>query len=185
MAAVRLWCNWGYRGGPWKSNPADEGFFPWLGCWYLDLLDCVFAAPPQRATVTGGYASNGRLMDHGWCSLEYPADRIGRFEFSLVAVDGLEVGLHVLGTAGEADADLVRGQLRHRGPDAAWHESDHPASLPACGFVGMRECLTSFIESIRTGLPPAADLSVSRRVHTAMLACSHAEATGRLTHGPV
>lgn len=47
MASVRLWCNWGYGGGQWKYNPEEEGFFPWLGCWYLDLLDYVFAAPPS------------------------------------------------------------------------------------------------------------------------------------------
>jgi hypothetical protein len=41
----------------------------------------------------------------------------------------------------------------------------------------MRECLAAFVDSIRTGLAPAADLSVARRVHSAMLACSQAEAT--------
>ena len=92
MASVCLWCNWGYGGGRWNYNPEEEGFFPWLGCWYLDLLDYVFATPPEQATVTGGYAANGRLMDHGWASLAYPAGRIGRFDFNLVAVAGLKVG---------------------------------------------------------------------------------------------
>lgn len=175
MAAVRLWCNWGYGGGRWKSNPAEEGFFPWLGCWYLDLLDYVFAAAPKRATVTGGYAANGRLMDHGWGSLEYPAGRIGRFEFNLVAVGGLEVGLTVLGSRGAAEAELIHGGLRWRGPDGAWHEATHSASQPACGFVGMRECLAGFIESVRSGLPSETGLEVARRVHAAMLACAEAE----------
>lgn len=176
MASVCLWCNWGYGGGRWNYNPEEEGFFPWLGCWYLDLLDCVFAAPPERATVTGGRAANGRLMDHGWASLEYPAGRIGRFEFNLVAVDGLEVGLHVLGSSGEAEADVIRGGFRWRGPDGVWHEATHPASEPDCGFVGMRECLSEFIESVRTGLPSETDIEVARRVHAAMLACAQAEA---------
>jgi predicted dehydrogenase len=177
MASVRLWCNWGYGGGRWSYNPQQEGFFPWLGCWYLDLLDCVFAAAPERATVTGGHASNGRLMDHGWASLEYPAGRIGRFEFNLVAVAGLEVGLSVLGSSGEADADLIRGGLRWCGPDGAWHEALHPAFQPACGFVGMRECLNGFLQSVRTRRPPKAGVEVARRVHAAMLACADAEAS--------
>jgi predicted dehydrogenase len=176
MASVRLWCNWGYGGGRWNYDPQEEGFFPWLGCWYLDLLDCVFAAAPERATVTGGYAANGRLMDHGWGSLEYPAGRIGRFDFNLVAVDGLEVGLSVLGSAGELDIDVIRGVLRWRGPDGAWHESTHPASQPACGFVGMRECLSRFIESVRAGLPSEANIEIARRVHAAMVGCAQAEA---------
>jgi predicted dehydrogenase len=176
-ASVRLWCNWGYGGGRWKSNPAEEGFFPWLGCWYLDLLDCVFAAAPVRATVTGGYAANGRLMDHGWASLEYGVGRIGRFEFNLVAVGGLEVGLSVLGSRGEAQADLTEGRLRWRGPDNVWHEAAHPALQPACGFVGMRECLGGFIESVRRGLAAGGDVEVARRVHAAMLECAAAEAS--------
>lgn len=175
VAAVRLWCNWGYGGGRWKSDPAEEGFFPWLGCWYLDLLDCVFAAAPQQATVTGGYAFNGRLMDHGWASLEYGAGRIGRFEFNLIAVAGLEVGLRVLGTRGEAEADLIEGRLRWRGGDV-WHEAAHPASQPACGFVGLRECLAGFIEAARNGRAAQTDIEIARRVHAAMLLCAVAEA---------
>jgi predicted dehydrogenase len=176
MASVGLWCNWGYGGGRWNCNPEEEGFFPWLGCWYLDLLDYVFAAPPERATVTGGYAANGRLMDHGWSSLEYPAGRIGRFDFNLVAVDGLAVSLRVLGDGGEADVDVIRGVFRWRRPGDDWHEEDYPASQPVCGFVGMRECLSAFIEAIRAGLPSEADTGVARRVHAAMLACAQAEA---------
>ncbi len=177
MATVHLCCNWGYGGGQWKYNPQEEGFFPWLGCWYLDVLDCVFAAAPERATVTGGYAANGRLMDHGWASLQYPAGRIGRFDFNLVAVSGLEVGLSVLGSRGEAEADLIRGGLRWRGPGGVWEETAHPASQPACGFVGMRECLSGFIESVRTGMPWEPHVEIARRVHTAMLMCAQAEAT--------
>jgi predicted dehydrogenase len=175
MASIRLWCNWGFGGGRWNYNPEQEGFFPWLGCWYLDVLDCAMAAAPQRATVTGGHAANGRLMDHGWCSLEYAGGGIGRFEFNLVAVDGLEINVSVLGTGGEAELDLVRGTLRWRGADRAWHERSHPAAQPACGFVGMRECLSGFIEAVRSGRAPEAGLEVARRVHAAMLACATAE----------
>lgn len=176
MASVSLRCNWGHNGGLWNDNPADQGLFPGLGCWYLDLLDCVFAVPPERATVTGGYAANGRLMDHGWSSLEYPAGRIGRFEFNLIAVDEREVGLRVLGDGGEANVDVIRGILRWRQPLGGWHEATHPASEPVCGFVGMRECLRAFVESVRTGTPPEANLGVAHRVHAAMLTCAQAEA---------
>jgi predicted dehydrogenase len=176
MASVGLWCNWGYGGGRWNCNPEEEGFFPWLGCWYLDLLDYVFAASPERATVTGGYAANGRLMDHGWSSLEYPAGRIGRFDFNLVAVDGLAVNLRVLGSGGEADVDVIHGLFRWRTPVGDWHEQTHPASQPVCGFVGMRECLTAFIEAVQAGPPSEADTTVARRVHAAMLGCAQAEA---------
>ena len=176
MAKIRLWCNWGYGGGDWSQNPEKEGFFPWLGCWYLDVLDCVFEAPPLRAGVAGGHAANGHLMDHGWATLEYPNGRIGQFEFNLVAVAGLDIRLAILGTQGELEADLSSGHCRWRAADAAWQEACHPASQPAHGFEGMRECLVDFLDAVGSNRPPRADVEVARRVHAAMLACARAEA---------
>jgi len=175
MAKIRLWCNWGYGGGKWNRNPEEEGFFPWLGCWYLDVLDCVFESPPLTASVVGGHAANGRLMDHGWAMLEYPNGRIGQFEFNLVAVAGLDIRLSVLGTQGELEADLGSGHCRWRTADAAWQEAVHPASQPVHGFEGMRECLVDFLDAVGSNRAPKADVEVARRVHAAMLACARAE----------
>ena len=175
MARIRLWADWGYGGGSWNYNPEDEGFFPWLGCWYLDVLDCVFEVPPLRANVVGGRAMNGRLLDHGWAALEYGDGRIGEFEINLVAVEGLDVRLIVLGTKGELEADLISGVCRRRGEDAVWHEDVHPASEPVCGFAGMRECIVDFATAVRKHRPPQADAEVCSRVHQAMLACMAAE----------
>ena len=176
MAKIRLWCDWGYGGGDWSQNPEEEGFFPWLGCWYLDVLDCVFEDPPLEAAVVGGHAANGRLMDHGWASLEYPGDRIGQFEFNLVAPAGLDIRLGVLGTGGEVEADLKSGQCRRRGTDGVWQEATYPASEPAHGFEGMRECIADFLDAVASGRRPKADVEVARRVHAAMLACARSEA---------
>ena len=107
MAKVRLWCDWGYGGGNWNEEVEEEGFFLWLGCWYLDVLDMVFQTEPTRATVVGGYAMNGKLMDHGWATLNYPDNRIGQVEFSLVAVEGTEITLTIDGTNGHIQADLI------------------------------------------------------------------------------
>ncbi len=179
MAEARLWANWGYGGGKWNQNPEAEGFFPWLGCWYLDLLDCVFGAPPTSAKVAGGYAMNGRLMDHGWATLDYGSNRIGQFEFSLVAVDGLSVSVHVLGSKGEAHAELTDGSLRWRDEAAEWREETHDCSRPMHGFVGMRESITGFVQAIQAGTEAEAGLAVARRVHEAMLMCHGAEARAR------
>jgi predicted dehydrogenase len=176
MAKIRLWCDWGYGGGDWNQNPEQEGFFPWLSCWYFDVLDCVFEAPPLRASVVGGQAANGRLMDHGWATLEYPAGRIGQFEFNLVAPAGLEIRLSVLGTQGELEADLGSGQFRWRTAGTAWQEACHPASQPVHGFVGMWECLVDFLDAVGSNRAARADVEVARRVHAAMAACARAEA---------
>jgi len=179
MAKVRLWANWGYGGGNWNQHPEEEGFFPWLGCWYLDLLDCVLEASPLQATVTGGYAMNGSVMDHGWTTLTYPDGRLGQFELSLVAVEGLSVTLTVLGTKGELEAELTDGRCRWRSEGSDWQEAVHDCSRPMHGFVGMRESIIDFLAAIQNGQSPRADVNVTQRVHEAMLACAQSETEKR------
>lgn len=178
-ARIRLWCDWGAGPEMPFAYAEDQGFFLWLGCWYLDVLDFLFEASPTHAAVTGGYAMNGRLMDHGWANLTYPDGRIGQFEFSLVAVEGTDITLHVAGTRGEIEADLENGTYRWRQKDAPFRQADAPASRPACGFVGMRESIIDFLTAVRTGRPPRADLEATRRVHEAAFACAQAEADHR------
>ena len=84
MTKIRLWCNWGYGGGAWYDEVQEQSFFLWLGCWYLDVLDCIFKQAAVGASVVGGRHSNGTLMDAGWASLVYTGGKIGQLEFNLV-----------------------------------------------------------------------------------------------------
>jgi predicted dehydrogenase len=120
LAKIRLWCNWGQDGGNWRENVEEEGLFLWLGCWYLDMLDVVFAQVPQRVDVTGGHASNGRLLDYGYALLTYANERVGVFEINLVAIADTDITLHVAATKGEVIADLLTGNCRYRCKDGPW-----------------------------------------------------------------
>ncbi len=175
MARVRLWTDWGYGGGEWLEEAEAQGFFLWLGCWYLDVLDVVFAASPLRASVIGGRAMNRELLDHGWAALEYPAGGLGELEFSLIAPEKQQITLRVTGPNAELEADLWTGDCRwrHRGED--WHEEHAPCSQPVHGFVGMRESIQDFFACIRSGSAPRADLAATRRVHEAAVACMRSE----------
>ena len=174
MARVRLWADWGQGGA--HEQFAGEGFFPWLGCWYLDLLDCVFAASPTRVSVSGGHAMNGGLMDHGSATLEYPDERIGTFEFSLVSAGDLSVTVSVLGTRGEIEAEITTGCCRWRVRDGDWQSVERDCSRPEHGFVGMRESIAGFLEAIRDGGSVDAGVDVARRIHEGMLGCAQSEA---------
>jgi predicted dehydrogenase len=174
MAKMRLWCDWGYGGMEWLDEAEDQGFFLWLGCWYLDVLDAVFEAEPERVSVMGGRAMNRGLIDHAWATLTYPEGRLGQFEFSLVAPEEQEITLTVAGTEGEASANLWTGEFRSRKRGEDWQRTVVPNSQPIHGFAGMRESIADFIECVRTGAEPRADLEVSRRVHAAALACARA-----------
>jgi predicted dehydrogenase len=174
-AKIRLWCNWGYGGAEWYDRAQGQSFFLFLGVWYLDVLDCFFEAAPTQAQVTGGYASNGNFMDHGWATLKYPQERIGLFEFNLVASVPAEISLHIVGSQGEVEADLQSGAYRWRQSGGAWQSKCAAASMPACGFEGMRESIHDFFDAISEKRAPIADVAVSRRVHEAAFACVAAE----------
>ncbi len=177
MASVRLWCSWGYGGGEWQEAAEAQGFFLWLGCWYLDVLDQVFGAAPLRASVMPGRAMNGSLTDHGWATLQYP-NGLGQFEMSMVAPEEQEVSVRVTGTEGEIEADLWSGEWRSRRRGEEWAEGVAPCAQPIGGFSGMRESVLSFLECVRSGSEPVANLEVSRRVHAAAIACMNAERSG-------
>jgi predicted dehydrogenase len=179
MARARLWADWGFGGRDWNQDVAGEGFFLWLGCWYLDMLDCVFAEAPVRVGVVGGRAMNGALTDHGWAVLQYPGGGCGAVEFSLVNCADLEVSLHVLGTAGEMIADAWQGTLRWRTEAQSWRETSVPCHQPPHGFAGMYESLNAFINAAANGTPVLANLDVIRRVHEAALACSQIDMANR------
>lgn len=172
MATIRLWCDWGYGGGEWLEEAEDQGFFLWLGCWYLDVLDAIFGAGPERVSVTGGRAMNGSMIDHGWAAMEYPGERLGQFEFSLIAPQEQEVTLTVAGTEAQVKADLWTGQMWVKKRGQRRYALAAPNSKPIHGFAGMRESIADFVECVRSGSEPRANLEVSRRVHAAALACA-------------
>lgn len=178
MAKVRLWCDWGYGGMEWLEEAEDQGFFLWLGCWYLDVLDAVFGAAPERVSVMGGRAMNGSLIDHAWAMLQYPGERLGQFEFSLVAPEAQRITLMVTGTEGEAMCNLWTGQFWSRMRGESCRQMLVENSQPIHGFAGMRESIADFVHCVRTGSEPRANLDVSRRVHAAALACARAAESG-------
>lgn len=175
MAKIRLWCDWGYGGGSWYDEVQGQSFFLWLGCWYLDVLDCIFEADAIQASVVGGYHSNGALMDGGWASLVYSGGGIGQLEFNLVAPQETTIELTVACQEGEVVADLQTGRWRWRGETGDWHLEHTPASTPAYGFAGMRESLRGFFDTIHTGGNPRANIDVMRRVQHAAQLCVDAE----------
>ena len=175
MTKIRLWCDWGYGGGAWYDEVQEQSFFLWLGCWYLDALDCIFKRAAIGASVVGGHYSNGTLMDAGWASLVYPGGKIGQLEFNLVIPQETVIELAVACQSGEIVADLQTGRWRWRGERGDWHSEHAPASTPAYGFVGMRESLRGFFDAIHMGGRPRSNIDVMRRVQHIAQLCAAAE----------
>lgn len=171
MAKITHWCDWSKTFG---AEAGDEGFFLWLGCWYLDTLDVVFGEAPTRAHVAGGYHVSEHLFDYGYAALGYP-NGLGVYELNLVAAAGTVIELHITATGGEIAVDIANGLCRHRNTgEDAWQQVEAPAIQPAHGFVGMAESIRDFFDAIRDGRAPIANLDVIQRVHEAALLCTEA-----------
>jgi len=180
----QLWADWGFDSSASGGSEQPEGFFLWLGCWYLDLLDCIFAGVPLRADVFAGSAKHGGMADNGWALLQYPADKLGCWEFTMLNCEGQEVSLYVHGTEGELLADIWNGTIRWRNGGGlhstgkAWREETVPCEQPPHGFAGMYESIAGFLEAVINGTLVAADLNVIRRVHAAAMACTTSYSEG-------
>ncbi|MBT4498217.1 MAG: Gfo/Idh/MocA family oxidoreductase [Gemmatimonadetes bacterium] len=163
---ARLWCDWGLDGKAESPESTRIGFFVWTGPWYLQIVDVLIGKLPRRVSAHGIRALNGALMDHGWVSLDYGENLVGRFEYSLLAAEGQAIEVEVVTTDGEARADLNTGDLRWRTPrQPQWQSVRIPPAEPIAAFAGMRECLTSFLGAIADGGAVLADVAACRRLH--------------------
>ena len=178
MAKVRLHCDWRRGIAEAQNENEREGFFPWVSCWYLDLLDCVFPQPPARATVTGGYAQADHMMDHGFATLEFVGGGIGQYEFFLLGGKEISIGLDILAGDGEIQVDIPSGKWQWRKTNQPFTQEHNPASEPVHGFQGMRESIAGFVDAALQDKQVLADVDVARRVHAGMVACMLSERAG-------
>jgi len=176
---ARLWCDWGLEGKAESPESTRIGFFVWTGPWYLQIIDVLIGRLPRRVSANGVRALNGTLMDHGWASLDYGEDLIGRFEYSLLAPEGQSIELSIVATGGEARADLNTGALQWRtAKEPQWQSERIPPAEPIAAFAGTRECLTSFLRAIADGGAVLADAAACRRLHQICFAAQRAADQG-------
>lgn len=177
---VRLWCDWGLRGGAETIDSKRCGFYVWTGPWYIHLLDLLTQRLPQEADTAGVCVMNGPVMDRGWTTLIYDGGLIGRFEYNLISPTGQAINVEVVGERGEAHLDLITGSIRWRAiDDADWWSEQVPAAEPVAAFPGMRECVASFVRAVRDGGPVLADRTACRRIHQVCFAAQQSADEGR------
>jgi predicted dehydrogenase len=176
-ATVDLACNWGYGGGAFAEPTAREGFYLWLGSWYLDTLDFMLGGPELRdVQVAGIRAMNGPMLDAGHALIEYQNGAVGRFSHCLfVPRDDDSVKGTLVGESGSLDINFQDGTLIRQAPQGSVEVERHPPKEPVCGWAGMRESIESFVSAIRSGTPVIADAEVARRIHTVIFACHEAD----------
>ena len=132
-----------------EAEPEQERDVFGLGTWYIELIDAFVGREPQRVDVFASYPRYPALMELGTFTLQYPDDVVGEWFINLRDGEDWELRMKLVGTEGEAEANLIDGTYRYRAAGGVWQSGTADCSRPEYGFVGMRESILAFLAAIR------------------------------------
>jgi len=172
--------DWGAPRG-WRGDPALAGGMALeLGCHYLDLFNALAEGEPTRVFCSGGHASGAAVPDYLACVVEYDNEVVANLALSVIAPARNEIRLHVIGSEGRLEGEIIAGTVevwRRRASEGEDYSPPRPAEYAFRGFPGSREALAHFARCIREGTAPIADLRVAR-LATAVSAAAEASLGG-------
>ena len=129
-----------------------------LSPWYLDPIDFMFRRTPDNIHVFGAGNQLGQVK------LQYSSDCDGIWNFNLHSDAELSLTLSINGTNGFVVADLITGNFNWTiGSDSG--SANSQCTEPILGFVGMRESVNVFLETIRGTAMTLSGPEVYTRIH--------------------
>lgn len=160
------------------DNDAPESMAGTLSTWYVDLMDALFEKPARRVDLNGSRPRHESVVEIGTAAVQFSDEAFGAWTFDLRSYEDLSLRIRVVGTEGEAEADLLTGTYRHRVRDGDWVSAAADSSRPIHGFVGMRESVQAFLSAVRGRGRTDSGAEVYRRVHAIQTALQRSEAEG-------
>tara|TARA_Y100000590_G_scaffold316272_1_gene357667 strand:- start:256 stop:1230 length:975 start_codon:yes stop_codon:yes gene_type:complete len=133
-----------------------------LSPWYIDPIDFMFRRTPDNIHVVGADNQRGKVK------LKYSGDCEGVWNFNLHGDPELSLNLSIQGTNGFILADLITGNYNWTiGSDSG--SANAQCQEPILGFVGMRESVNVFIETILGKTMTLSGPEVYNRIHKLVL----------------
>ena len=175
---VELENDWATK--PTWEEPTESSLVYNLGPWYIDLIDAFLGKAPDRASVAATHRRGG-AVDVGTASLQFPGGAVGELAIDLHSGPELQLRLKVVGSDGEAEADLISGTYRHRQAGGEWTSGVADCARPVRGFVGAWESVRVFLSAIRGDGETESGPAEYRRLQAALVALLKSERT----EGPV
>ena len=147
-----------------------------LSAWYVDLMDALMKKPAQRVDLYGSRPRHESVVEIGTAAVQFSDEAFGEWAFNLRSGESLALRMKVVGTNGEAEADLLSGAYRHRVSGGGWLSATADCSRPIHGFVGVRESVEAFLSAVRGQGRTISGADVYRRVHAMQTALRRSEA---------
>ncbi|MBI3910883.1 MAG: Gfo/Idh/MocA family oxidoreductase [Armatimonadetes bacterium] len=156
------------------------GMFVEVGTHYLDLFNLLANDDPARVFATGGDVLGIGHPDYLWTTVEYEGGVRASLGMSVFAAGQGKSALHVIGTEGCLEAEIISGQVQLWRRGQATPEDYSPArrGVPAPGLPGSRELLQDFARCVRSGGVPIVDFEVARAATALALAAARSYACG-------
>ena len=176
LVRVELDNDWGMHGEIREPLQASTVFG--LGNWYVDLFDVFMQTEPVRVDIFGSYPRSSTFMEMGTATVQYSDGAVGEWAFNIRGGGDLELRLRVVGTDGQAEANLITGAYGTHTREGSETSGHADCSRPVHGFVGMRESIEAFLAAVQGGRLTASCPDTYRRLHSVLsaLRCSEHEA---------
>ena len=144
--SVTLECDWFKHASDdvKKTNELVKG----LATWYIDLIDLFSNHNPKQINVFGKSENQTDQISFGNILVEYSDNYIGEWNFNLNKTNVFSLKLNLLGSKGQIETNLLEGTYIFSNNQNT-SCGTLKASSPILGFVGMRESIQAFIESIQ------------------------------------
>lgn len=135
-----------------------EGYIFEMGSWYIDLIEVFINAKPENIQLIPECLVKDGSVRKGIAVMSYHSALKAEWYFNFYSNINQSLYLEIVGSRGEAFANLTDGVYRYRYEDDHWKNDIADCSRPVYGFIGMRESLDMFVSSIlgpdisRTGI---------------------------------
>lgn len=103
----------------------------------------------------------------------------GTFQANTAALGELETHIEVNGDDGDLIADVFNSEIRlrsRRNPD--WFIEQAPALEPRAGWPGVHECISAFLDAVKSGQPSSTNARAVARLHLVGLAAEASKDSG-------
>ena len=175
LVRVELENDWA-RGRAFDDREKPESIAAGLSTWYVDLLDALVKKPARRVDLYGSRPRHESVVEIGTAAVQFSDEAFGEWAFNLRSGESLALRMKVVGTKGEAEADLLSGAYRHRVSGGGWLSATADCSRPIHGFVGVRESVEAFLSAVRGQGRTISGADVYRRVHAMQTSLRRSEA---------
>jgi Predicted dehydrogenases and related proteins len=132
----------------WGNTVSDMCLIDRMTCWYVEVLNRIMGAIPDRVLILDGYGSEGRMQTISEGIYDY-SGIYGVFKANINSPEELSLQIEILGDQGKIEMDYFKGELQYCSlqQKEPLMETCSPL-VPIADWPGVRETVSAFLDCI-------------------------------------